>query len=61
VADPARAAVAVVVRVPPGEHPGWLLAWRRGDGGWRALVRYTRVADRLTFEHWVSAGAVTQR
>jgi hypothetical protein len=38
--------------------PGTVLAWRRSEGAWLGLVRFSRMMPEgysLTFEHWRDA------
>lgn len=45
-------------------RPGTVLDWRRGDAGWRALVRYLRplpAGYRLAYEHWVPGAVLEER
>jgi hypothetical protein len=51
VVDPPK---PVTVEQSDGVWPGWLLAWRRTDTGWRGYVRYRR-GPGMNHVHWVGA------
>jgi hypothetical protein len=47
-----------------GTWPGWVLAWRNTDTGWRALVRYGAPHESghmLQRERWMPAEALAER
>ncbi len=48
---------SVQVRHGDAWHTGWLEAWRREDGDWRAYVRYS-VGVGLQHLMWVAAADV---
>ena len=44
--------------------PGTVLAWRRSEDGWRALVRFARTTTEgypLNYEHWWPSSALEAR
>lgn len=48
----------------PHRWPGQVLAWRRQDNTWLALVRFSRDMPQgypLTFEHWLPADELVAR